>query len=136
VKNVPKKSLALLVLVLGAMCLPAASIFAWQRMQTSSEDAAVKVAVEFINGSPTFKFDGVQGSMNATSVTIAETFAPPSFYIVNIEFDCSQGGYGDRTGQRVIQVVQHHTAVIHVTEGVVTLAVLDGVWDELVGVML
>jgi hypothetical protein len=36
----------------------------------------------------------------------------------------------------VLQAVQHHSIVIRVTDGVVTLAVLDGVWDELVGVML
>jgi hypothetical protein len=136
VKKMSKKGLALLALVLAAMCLPAASIFAWQRIQTSPEEEAAKVAREFIISSPTFMFDGVLGSIKVTSVTIAKTFAPPSFYIVNVEFDCSHNGYGDRAGQMVLQAVQHHSIVIRVTDGVVTLAVLDGVWDELVGVML
>jgi hypothetical protein len=61
VKTVSKKGLALLVLVLGAICLPAVSIFAWQRMQTSPEDEVVKVAVDFIEKSPTFKFYAYPG---------------------------------------------------------------------------
>jgi hypothetical protein len=71
-----------------------------------------------------------------TSVTIAETFAPSSFYIVNANFDRNHCGYGDRTGHMVITMVQHHTSMIHVTESIVTLAVFDSAWDELSGVML
>jgi hypothetical protein len=110
-----KKGLALLALVLAAMCLPAASIFAWQRIQTSPEEEAAKAVVEFIKSSPTFVFDGVQGSIKVTSVTIAKTFVPPSFYIVNVEFDCNHNGYGDRTGQMVLEAVQHHSAGIYMS---------------------
>jgi hypothetical protein len=130
------KGLAMLALMLGAMCLPAASIFAWQMLQVSPEDEAAGVAVKWIEGAPTFAFDGIEGSIRVESVTLAETFAPPSFYIVEISFDCSHGGYGDRTGQMVLQVIEHHTATIHVTDGAVTMAVLDNVWDELNGTML
>lgn len=126
----------MLALMLGAMCLPAASIFAWQMLQVSPEDEAAGVAVKWIEGAPTFAFDGIEGSIRVESVTLAETFAPPSFYIVEISFDCSHGGYGDRTGQMVLQVIEHHTATIHVTDGAVTMAVLDNVWDELNGTML
>jgi hypothetical protein len=136
VKDVKMKGLAMLTLVLAVMCLPAVSIFAWQRMNVSPEDEAAGVAVKWIEGAPTFSFDGVAGSINVDSVTLAQTFAPPSFYIVELSFDCSHGGYGDRSGEMVLQVIEHHTATIHVTDGAVTLAVLDNVWDELNCAML
>jgi len=136
VNDVRMKGLAMLALVLAAMCVPAVSIFAWQMLQVSPEDEAAGVAVKWIEGAPTFAFDGIEGSIKVESVTLAQTFAPPSFYIVEVSFDCRHGGYGDRSGEMVLQVIEHHTATIHVADGVVTLAVLDNVWDELNGAML
>ena len=131
-----RSSLALLVLVLAAMCLPAASIYAWQKMQPTPGEEASKITTDFLRGSPTYIFDGIKGSMNVSHVVLAKTFAPPSFWIVTVDFDCRHSGYGDRVGQIILQVIQHHTAVVHVTNSVVTMAVIDGVWDELYCVML
>jgi hypothetical protein len=131
-----KSSLALLVLVLAAMCLPMVSVYAWQKMQSAPNEEASKIATDFIRVSPTYIFDGIEGSMNVSSTVLAQTFAPPSFWIVTVEFDCRYSGYGDRTQQMAHESIQHHIAVVHVTGGLVTAAVIDGVWDELNCVML
>ncbi len=131
-----KSSLALLVLVLAAMCLPVVSIYAWQKMQPVPDKEASKIATDFIRISTTYIFDGIEGSMNVSSTVLAQTFAPPSFWIVTVGFDCRNSGYGDRAGQMVLEAIQHHIAMVHVTGGLVTVAVIDGVWDELNCVML
>jgi hypothetical protein len=124
--------LVFLALILGAMCLPAASIYAWQRSQPSPEDAAVRKSLDYLLNSPTFRFDGLSDSVKVLGVMKDTTITTP-FCIVTVEFECGHGGYGDRSGQMVTQFIQHHTAVIHVSEGRVTMAVIDGVWDELAG---
>ena len=131
-----KSSLALLILVLATMCLPVVSIYAWQKMQPAPVEEASKIAADFIRGSSTYMFDGIEGSINVSSSVQAQTFAPPSFWIVTVEFDCRHSGYGNRTEQIVIEAVQHHVAVVHIAGGLVTAAVIDGVWDELNCVML
>jgi hypothetical protein len=131
-----KSSLALLVLVLATMCLPVVSIYAWQKMQPAPNEEASKIATDFIRGSPTYIFNGIEGSINVSSTIQAQTFAPPSFWIITVEFDCRHSGYGDRTGQIVLEAIQHHIAVVHITGDLVTAAVIDGVWDELNCVML
>jgi len=122
-----KSSLALLVLVLVAMCLPAVSIYAWQKMQPVPGDEASKIAMDFLRVSPTYAFDGINGSMTVSSTVLAQTFVPPSIWIVIVEFDCLHSGYGDRAGRMILESIQHHTAVVHVAGGLVTAAVLDGV---------
>ena len=73
-----KSSLALLVLVLMAMCLPAISIHAWQKMQPTPDDEASKIASDYLKVSPTYAFDVINGSMNVSYIVLAWTFAPPS----------------------------------------------------------
>jgi hypothetical protein len=107
-----KSSLALLVLVLAAMCLPVVSIYAWQKMQPVPDKEASKIATDFIRISPTYIFDGIEGSMNVSSTVLAQTFASPSFWIVTVEFDYRHSGYGDRTQQMVHESIQHHIAVV------------------------
>ena len=92
---------------------------------------AEAIALNWLINAPTFKFDGVEGSARVVDSWLAQTFAAPAFWGVVIEFDCLHAGYGDRTGQMLAQVITHHVVTIHVTEGVVTLAPIDDVWDEL-----
>jgi hypothetical protein len=109
---------------------------AWnEAAQRPVSDDDVKPVIEFIAlnwlvNAPTFKFDGVAGSARVTDSWLAMTFAAPAFWGVTIEFDCLHAGYGDRTGQMLAQVITHHVANIHVTEGVVDFAIIDDVWDE------
>lgn len=90
-----------------------------------------KIAIDWLRGSPTFKFDGVEDSLKVVEVWQAQTFAYPSFWQVTIEFDSLHVGYGNRAGQILAQVITHHSIRIHLTEAKVTLAVIDDGWDEL-----
>ena len=89
-------------------------------------DVAQDLAVEYMMNSPTFTFDGIDGSMEIKEVMIAESF--PVQYFITIEFQSSHAGYGDREGQALAQVITSHEARVVVVSGEVTTAVLDGVW--------
>ena len=124
------KSLAILTLVLVALCLPAASIYAWQRNQLTSENEVAKQALNYLYDAPTFLFDGIRESVRILKVIQSMIFTSSS-WLVNVEFDCSHTGYGDRSGEIVQQMIQHHTAVLLLTDGKVTSMVIDNAWDEL-----
>ena len=104
---------------------------AQRSLADEAKASAEETATSWLLSSPTFKFDGVPGSIKVVDSWQAMTLRAPSFWEVTIEFDCLHAGYGDRSGQMVAQVVTHHVAVIHVTSGVVDLAQLDSEWDEL-----
>jgi hypothetical protein len=98
------------------------------------DDAATvveNIAIGWLMSAPTFSFDGVSDSVKVTDSWQAMTFAAPSFWGVIIEFDCLHTGYGDRTGQILAQVITHHVATMHVTDGSVTLTHIDDAWDEI-----
>ena len=95
----------------------------------SEEEAAVDLALDFLRSGATYGFDGIPGTVDIGETLILESY--PVQYVVTITFDSRHGGYGDRTGQMLIQVITPHTARITVVEGEVVSATLDGVWDEL-----
>jgi hypothetical protein len=97
--------------------------------QTSSD--IERVAITWLYNSPTFKFDGISDSIKVIEIWQAMTFAAPSFWQVTIEFDSKHAGYGDRTDQVMAEVITHHSIRIHVTEGKITMAIIDDKWDEL-----
>jgi hypothetical protein len=107
-----------------------------QQLLPQTSETVTKIAVDWLRDSPTFKFDGVAESLRVVEVWQAETFAYPSFWQVTAEFDALHGGYGDRTGQILAQVITHHSISIHVTEGRVTMAIIDEKWNELAQSML
>ena len=88
------------------------------------------IALSWLIKAPTFKFDGVEGSANVVNSWLAMTFVAPSFWEVTIEFDCLHTGYGDRNNQILAQVITHHVATIHVTDGSINYAIIDNAWDE------
>jgi len=97
--------------------------YAYSRPVKNPED----VALEFIAGSPTFKWDGVEDSLKVVeTVRVGE-----DEWVVRVEFVCTHSGYGDRTGMVVLPVLTRHTAEVKVVKGIVVEAVIDGVWDEL-----
>jgi len=107
-----------------------------QELIPQTKETVTKTALDWLRGSPTFRFDGVEESLKVVEVWQAQTFAYPSFWQVTVEFDSLHAGYGDRAGQVLAKVITHHSIRIHVTEGVVTLAVIDERWDELKQSML
>lgn len=130
VKRMNTKLSTVLALII-TMSLPALSLYAWQMSDTSiSEDEiAIDIALAFLTNGATFKFDGIPGTIIIGETLILESY--PVQYVVMITFNSRHGGYGDRKGQILIQVITPHTARITVVSGDVVSATLDGVWDEL-----
>lgn len=119
-------SVVLALLVTGIF--PAASLYALQSGQTPyTERDAIYTAKWYLKKSPTFQFDGIQESINVTDVYRDE--ANKSIWIVRINFDCAHSGYGDRTGEFLLQVITNHEAKIVVMEESVVSAVIDEKWD-------
>jgi hypothetical protein len=93
-----------------------------------TEENAIKTATQFLKISPTFSYDGIDGSITIIDSVIAESY--PEQYFITIGFDCAHAGYGDRTGDMPAQVITHHEAVVVVSSGEVRSAVIDDTWDE------
>jgi hypothetical protein len=109
---------------------PALALNAWHNNPVEyTEQGAIDAALFYLKNSPTFKHDGMLESINVTGAYRART--PTPTWLVVIEFDCANSGYGDRTGQIVLEVETHHEVSIIVEEGVVIRATIDGEWDEM-----
>ena len=90
-----------------------------------SKEHSQIVAEEFVRLETTFRFDGIQGTLEVTSTT-----SVGNGWQFTIEFDSRYAGYGNRSGQVLAQVITHHTAEITVQSGLgVTKAIMDEVWD-------
>jgi hypothetical protein len=126
-----RRYMILIAIMLIAVIAPA-SIYALQNdLFNITENMPEAIALAYLKVAPTFKFDGIKGSVKVVESWQAQTFAYPSFWQVTIEFDSKHAGYGDRTGQLLADVITHHTIRIHVTEGKVSMAIIDNKWDEL-----
>ena len=90
---------------------------------------AMEVARKYIVTSPTFAFDGIPETLDVEDVSVMESY--PVQYRIKIAFDSSHGGFGNREGQMLTQVITPHKVDILVLEGDVISAVTDETWDEL-----
>jgi len=90
---------------------------------------ALGVAQRFIVTSPTFAFDGDINTLDTEYVGTTKSIPPQ--YMIRIAFDSTHGGFGNREGQILTQVITPHKMDIIVSEGIVISAVTDEVWDEL-----
>jgi hypothetical protein len=89
-----------------------------------SQKGSQRVAEEFVRLETTFRFDGIPETFELTSTT-----SVANGWKYTIEFDSRHAGYGNRSGQILTQVITHHKAEIKVQAGLVTAAIMDGVWD-------
>lgn len=96
------------------------------QMIIATEEESLKLAEDFLINSPTFRFDGIEGSIKHTDTL--EAFCPYCWGFV-FEFKCSTGGYGDRTNTEVDTVITPHEAIISVSQGQVDGGTIDGKWD-------
>jgi hypothetical protein len=101
--------------------------------QKITQEASQSVALDFVKQSPTFVFDGIEGSLQMTE---AVTLRCPYCWQFVFEFDSAHAGYGDRTGQMLAEVITHHRAVISVDHLRVVGAIMDTRWDMLTQQML
>jgi hypothetical protein len=127
-----KVNTLLALMIVGA--LPAFSLYtsavslsAWSPGQELTEDGAVSTARSYLKGMPTYAFDGLQDSVEVVKV---ETLRMLNTWEVTIAFTSSHSGYGDRSGQILLQVLTPHVTRIVVSEGRVTRAVTDEAYDE------
>lgn len=89
----------------------------------------IEIALDFVISSPTFAFDGIEDSLVVDSVLVMESF--PLQYRVQVSFDSAHGGFGNREGQILTQVITPHKMDLLISEGMVVSAVTDGQWDEI-----
>lgn len=89
-----------------------------------SREGSQRVAEEFVRLETTFRFDGIPDTLKVTSIT-----SVGNGWEYTVEFDSKYAGYGNRSGQILAQVITHHTAEVTVQAGLVTRAVMDGVWE-------
>jgi hypothetical protein len=88
-----------------------------------------EIAEIFIKESPTYAFDGIDGTLELKNT---KTLHCTSCWKFEYEFQSENAGYGNRTGKAVTEAITPHKAVITVVRGEVTRAVLDGWWDVIV----
>jgi len=93
-----------------------------------SREESQAIAVQFLRSSPTFRFDGIEGTLRLAA---SEAGAKANSWVFNYEFQSRQAGYGDRTGLIGAQVITDHRAQIVVEQGEVVSAIIDDRWDEL-----
>jgi len=91
-----------------------------------TEEESLKAAEEFVKNSPTFAFDGIEGTLRLT-----DTVGAPSryYWIFSFEFDSERAGYGDRTGKPIAHTRKSHQAQVYVKQGEVSGALMDNYWD-------
>jgi predicted secreted protein len=91
-----------------------------------SEGESKKVAENFIKNSPTFTFDGMEDTLKLIDTLRARC---PYCWVFVFEFDSAHAGYGNRTGQAVLEVITHHRASVAIEQMKVASAVIDDEWD-------
>jgi len=92
-----------------------------------------KTAEDFIKNSATYKFDGIDGSLQ---IIEAEEYGPTSSFrsiVFTFTFQTAHPGHGDRSGQYLAQVIINHTVVLYVDmdQDIVRTAICDETWDML-----
>ena len=107
-------TLSLLAALLGA-CAPTGAV---------SQSEARRIAEEFVKKEATFAFDGIKETLKLTG-----TLALKGGWELTFEYDSRHGGYGDRTGQVLAQVITRHEAVVTVEAGTITRGIIDEKWD-------
>lgn len=100
----------------------------WPEKEAFTEEKARQLAEEFVRKSPTFTFDGMEGSLE-----LVETLYPDieNAWQFIYSFDSRHAGYGDRTGQGLAQVITSHEASVVAENGQIKTAILDNKWDML-----
>ena len=110
------------------------------------DETVIQSAESFIKNSPTFVFDGIEGSLELINTgayserTISEGGPVGDItrgWELTYRFESRHAGYGDRTGEMLAQVVTPHEVNITIENGEVVSAMMDAQWDminqEMVG---
>ncbi len=87
-----------------------------------------------VNNSPTYKFDGK--NLQFVEERGLDLVGCENCYELEFTFTSTHGGYGDRTGEPVIQVITSHNIVVLLEDGKVTKVTTDGKFNEMTGKMV
>lgn len=112
-----RKILAVIIILVGG-CIS----------QVYTEEEAKEIAKDFIENSPTFRFDGMNRTLKVTDVEVLDC---EGCFMVAVTFDCSYPGFGDRSGLFLVSRPTSHVARVQVEKGEITLAIIDDIWDEI-----
>jgi len=93
-------------------------------VQVHTEESSRKIAEEFVRQEATFKFDGIPETLEVVNTT-----ALGDGWQFTIEYESRHAGYGDRSGQALLEVITPHTCLVTVENGEVVAAVMDQKWD-------
>lgn len=97
------------------------------KQTTYTEEESKEIARDFVENSPTYKFDGY--NLTHKETLYLEVVDCTDCYGFVFEFESRHAGYGNRTGKMLAQVITPHEAHITVKNGEVTSALLDMKWD-------
>ena len=123
------KKIIFTVLALGMVVFSATACRSSEEVpNVQLKEDSQQQALEFLSNSPTFKFDGIQGSIKLTDTISLET---PGGWTFIYEFESAHAGYGNREGQILAQMITPHTAYITVQQGNIAIAQVDNAWDML-----
>lgn len=98
-----------------------------------NEKESGQIARNYVLNDATFKFDGIADSLKLIATNSLDT---PYSWEFLYQFTSAHSGYGDRTGQILLQVLTDHRAKIRVVKGKVTAAIIDDRWDMMQQAML
>lgn len=106
-----------------------------ERQEEEKPELAVEqsrdLAEKAVKESATYKFDGFD-----LKFVNSEALKCPSCWAFNFSFSSRHGGYGDRKGQIITQVITPHEIAATVDQGKITAMVTDGIYDEINGVFI
>ena len=92
----------------------------------AAQEESEQVAREFVLNTPTYLFDGIEGSL--TLVERFDAFCPYCWGYV-FKYKSAHAGYGDRSGQVLAQVITEHEILVSTSGGAVDGATVDRQWD-------
>lgn len=93
-----------------------------------TEESSQKLAEDFVRMSPTYLFDGIEETLSLTETLYPDMENTWQFVY---SFDSRHYGYGDRTGEVLLEVITPHECVITIQNGIVTAAMMDDQWNML-----
>ncbi|MCX6005332.1 MAG: hypothetical protein NT082_06640 [Chloroflexi bacterium] len=84
------------------------------------------IAENYLKGTATFQFDGVQGSIKLLT---NEALKDKSGWLLTYTFQTTHPGHGNRSSQVLAQVITAHRAVIEIKQCKVTSVICDNSWN-------
>ena len=107
---------------------PAYHLSERKELNPATKERSQGIAEDFLFTCSTFKYDGIRDSVRLSIIDVLPQLHCWRFTFV---FKCRQSGYGNRQGQKLLQIPERHRITITVENGKVTDAVIDDVWDEM-----